>query len=238
MSMTLTTASGAYQAGRSFWMLLEVVAGVAVGWAVTRRWRNPTAAMPADLPRVNALRARRRLLSIGATVAAVALFGGWYAVLGGGLRHPTATGPAYRTFQPPEAVGDYHLMKGAAAAELQARLAPGGDPHEEHWFYSSAAEPERVTLMLSANADYSHPERNPASKEWLEDYGGAAGMRDGTPFDAGPLGGTLRCGHLGTTGTLCRWADRNVRAGVMLADGGDLAEAAALTLRFRTAGER
>ena len=64
-----------------------------------------------------------------------------------------------------------------------------------------------------------------------------AGVSSAGSYDAGPLGGTLRCGESGPGVPICGWADRSTFAMVVLTQGTDLPQAARVTLQLRTAAE-
>ncbi len=246
LALDIDTHSSAYQSGQILGGALAMSVPVVLVWVLTRRWRNPVAQIPEDLPRVTALRKKRRIFLVLALLAACALYT-TKVVLDFHNDHspygPAAeTRPLNRTVEAPDTVAPYHLVTGDAPAQLTAKANAGAQPGR-FWFYSLTPWGIRPNVVLSVTTSRENPreaaETAAHSMDWLFlNFFAGAKVDDPQDVDAGPLGGLMRCGATKANGTvMCHWEDA-ATAGTLVAGGvTDIRQAGAITLRFRNAVE-
>ncbi|GAA2787842.1 hypothetical protein GCM10010441_11160 [Kitasatospora paracochleata] len=244
MLSAIDTHSTAYLYGRVIGQTAVLATGVTLAWVFTRKWRNPAALTPEELPRVTALRRKRRgLLALGLAVVCVLSFTQTFLSLRSESPYgaATATGPTDRTVDAPDTVAGYHLITGQAAADLAAKHA--NSTSERIWYYSKTPGGTQPNLIFSASNAAWNPkgaaEKSQHSLDWLlVNFFAGAKVEDAKDVDAGPLGGLMRCGHTTTNNLLiCRWEDASTGGTVMAPGVTDVQQASALTLQFRNAAE-
>ncbi|GAA4837158.1 hypothetical protein [Kitasatospora terrestris] len=244
MLLTIDTHSTAYLNGRIVGQIIVLAAGIALAWVLTRKWRNPVALMPADLPRVTVARKRRRLLLVLITAAACAL-SATELILDLRRESPygaaASTGPTDRTVDAPDTVAGYHLITGEAAARLIAKRPARTGEHL--WYYSTTPGATEPNLIFTASTNAWDPagaaEKAKHSLDQLfTDFFAGAKVEDAEDVDPGPLGGLMRCGHSQNGNfVICRWEDAGAAGTVVAADATGIQEAGALALQFRNAAE-
>ncbi|PJN21096.1 hypothetical protein [Kitasatospora sp. CB02891] len=244
MPLAIDTRSTAYLQGQTLGLAVVLAVGIVVVRVLTRRWRNPVALAPEDLPRVTALRKKRRILLALATVVICALFTTKFVL---DVRSETpygsaaATGPTDRTVDAPDTVAGYHLITGEAAARLAAKTKSGTSEH--FWFYSKAPGGTQPSVVFSASTAAWDPkeaaEKSEHSLEWLfVNFFAGAEVEDAKDVDPGPLGGLMRCGRTQSGNlVICHWEDAGTAGTVMTAGAVDIQQASTLALQFRNAAE-
>ncbi|MFD7641370.1 hypothetical protein ACFV4P_12015 [Kitasatospora sp. NPDC059795] len=244
MLLAIDTHSTAFLQGQALGLAAVLAVGIIVVWVLTRRWRNPVALMPEDLPRVTALRKKRQMLLALATVVICASFIAKFVL---DLRSETPygaaaeTGPTNRTVDAPDTVAGYHLITGEAAAQLAAKTK--GRASEHLWYYSKAPGGTQPSVVFSASTAAWDPEgaaeKSEHSLEWLfVNFFAGAKVEDAKDVDPGPLGGLMRCGHT-TSGNvvICHWEDAGTDGTVMASGAIDIHQVSTLALQFRNAAE-
>ncbi|MER7845067.1 hypothetical protein ABTZ03_14120 [Kitasatospora sp. NPDC096077] len=246
MILAVDVHSHAYQLGQyvAEWGIPALIV-VVIGWSLTRSWRNPVARTLEEAPRVSALHRRRTTLSVLATVlVACALVTALAVEVGTDSDYGPAgaSGPTGRTVDAPETVAGYHLITGADADALAARM-PGSTP-ERYWFYGDSPDADRPSVLLTASTAQWDPklahEMATHSLSWgLYNFFAGARIEDARTVDAGPLGGEMQCGtRTGkVTAVLCRWGDASTVGTVAVYDTTDIDRAGAIAVRFRTETE-
>ncbi|WP_431676505.1 hypothetical protein [Kitasatospora sp. KL5] len=244
MLLAIDTHSTAYLQGRVFGLAVVLAVGVILVWVFTRKWRNPVARMPEDLPRVTALRKKRQALLALAMVLVCALYATKFVL---DLRNEdpygaaAETGPTNRTVDAPDAVAGYHLITDEAAARFAAEKSSATS--ERFWLYSTTPGGTQPSVMFTASTAAWDPrgaaERSEHSLEWLlVNFFAGAKVEDAQDVDPGPLGGLMRCGHIKSGNlVICRWQDASTGGTVATSDTTDIRQASTLALQFRNAAE-
>lgn len=257
-TLSLDMHSQAFAAGRIAGYLLGVAAIMGLIWFGTRSWRQGP--VPVSVPvgvgvgsvggidesgRDRAVVARRRRNIVCGVLLVVAVVGvirafdteqGEPASADAGAEIPE------RVVDAAPRVGPYRLLTGEEAAPYE-EAAP--KMSGKLWFYDGPGEEPMEAALHINTAEWdeglaAEKRSRTMGNEMLNFFAGAKATGV-TAFDAGPWGGRLSCGFAvndGQRGVICAWTDRGTLGSLILPEGKSLAEAADLTLKFRTASEK
>ncbi|MEU3600250.1 hypothetical protein ABZ714_16260 [Streptomyces sp. NPDC006798] len=247
-TLSIDTESQSYAAGQVIGVLLVTAAVMGAIWYATRSWRRgpvPVGVDGADgAERAGAVARRRRNIICG--VLLIVAVGGLIRVLGIEKGEPASAdagaGIPERVIEAAPRVGAYRLLTGEEAA-LYEEAAP--KMSGKLWFYDGPGEEPMEAALHINTAEWdkglaAEKRSRTMANEMLNFFAGAKATGV-TAFDAGPWGGRLSCGYVvndGARGVICAWTDRGTLGSVVLPEGKSLADAAELTLRFRTATEK
>ncbi|MER6314520.1 hypothetical protein ABT237_12225 [Streptomyces sp. NPDC001581] len=221
------------------------VAAVALAffWRVTRPWRNATDR--SDLPPAERKRLQGRrnqvvvLATVVITLLAAVKTAGW-ADPDTGAAEPAAREPARPvTISAPEAFSGYRLITGPSEHRDRIEAATNGRKDiGQRWYYDKDGDRFVHAFLMVTSFD---PARSRPTEEELGTFFTATRASDVTPFEPGPAGGKLSCGHVESPDgaqAICAWGDTATFGALRLADTGDLPEAARTTTALRTATVR
>lgn len=186
-------------------------------------------------------------LGVGALVLVLVVAAAAIAVVGGSSRR---TGPT-RSLSIPAHFGDHNLVTGSVADDVRARvqdniLAGGsttakilGKAQVAAYDPVSDGEPSIVFLGIKAGDSSTNAEmlHNGTDRAHTNQFLNGADATDIAEYDAGPLGGSLKCGSVSGQTTICVWADFSTLGFSEFFDESG-SDAAADMLALRTAAEK
>ncbi|MFJ2780768.1 MULTISPECIES: hypothetical protein [unclassified Kitasatospora] len=246
MLLSIDVESHAYQYGQYTGYAIVGALGLLFLWKATGEWRGVVDQQPPrspeDATRIAGLRRRRTniVLAVMGALAAVGTTAIGVKASGNDFRDAAASsGPTDRTVVAPASVGDYHLLVGENAAQLEARMA--NDASHRSWFYANSPDDTHPQVVLTAATNEWSPElaheKATHSSSWaLQNFFAGARIDRPQAVDPGPLGGQMQCGGKGAN-TICAWDDASTSGALVLLGITDIHDAADLAVKFRNAAE-
>ncbi|MEU9081645.1 hypothetical protein [Streptomyces sp. NPDC048357] len=245
ISLSVDPTSQSYALGQTVGTFAVAAIALAFLWRVTRPWRN--AKDRSDLPPAERKRLQGKrnqvvvLATVVITMLAVVKTAGW-ADPDTGAADSAAREPAKAvTISAPETFSGYRLLTGPSEQrDAIEAMTNGRKDIGQRWYYDQDGDGFVHAFLMVTSVD---PARSHSTEKEFDNFFTAAQASDVTPFEPGPAGGKLSCGHVKSPDgagaqAICVWGDTATFGALRLADTGDLSEAARTTTALRTATVR